>query len=115
VRDIADLHFRAMLAEGIAGERFIGANDFWWLSQMADVLKRRLGTRARKVPSLKIPGFAVRLSAMFDPVIRDRLFELGKQRPVSNAKARRVLGWSPRGNEEAVVATAESLLAEGVV
>jgi dihydroflavonol-4-reductase len=115
VRDIADLHYRAMLAPGIAGERFIGANDFWWMSQVAATLKSSLGPRARKVPTMPIPNFAVRLSAMFDPMIRDRLFELGKQRPVSNAHARAVLGWAPRSNAEAVMATAESLLAEGLV
>ncbi|MBA3810080.1 MAG: hypothetical protein H0X27_00235 [Caulobacteraceae bacterium] len=52
---------------------------------------------------------------MVDPVVRDRLFELGKHRPVSSDKARRDLGWSPRSNDDAIVATAESLLAEGVV
>ena len=115
VRDIADLHYRAMLAPGIAGERFIGANDFWWMSQVAAVLKSRLGAGAKKVPSMAIPNFVVRLSAMFDPVIRDRLFELGKQRPVSHAHAQTVLGWSPRSNEEAVMATANSLIAEGLL
>jgi dihydroflavonol-4-reductase len=115
VRDIADLHYRAMLAEGIAGERFIGADEFWWMSQVASVLKSRLGSRAKKVPTRGIPDFVVRLSALFDPVIRDRLFELGKSRPVSHAHASAVLGWSPRPNEEAVVATAESLVAEGLV
>ncbi len=115
VRDIADLHYRAMLAEGVAGERFIGAEEFWWMSQISEVVKRRLGARARKVPTMKIPSFLVRLSAMFDPVIKDRLFELGKYRPVTSEKAKRVLGWAPRSNEEAIVATAESLLAEGIV
>jgi dihydroflavonol-4-reductase len=115
VRDVADLHVRAMLADGIAGERFIAAAEFWWLSEIAAVLKRRLGARARNVPRLRIPDFAVRLSAAFDPVVRGRLFELGKQRPVSHEKATRMLGWVPRSNEEAVVATAESLLAEGIV
>jgi dihydroflavonol-4-reductase len=115
VRDIADLHYRAMLADGVAGERFIGANDFWWMSQVAAVLKSRLGAKARKVPTRGIPDFVVRISAMFDPVVRDRLFELGKSRPVSHAHASAILGWSPRPNEEAVLATAESLIAEGIV
>jgi dihydroflavonol-4-reductase len=115
VRDIADLHYRAMLAEGIAGERFIGANDFWWMGQVAEVLKRRLGAKARKVPTMKVPNFAIRLMANFDPVVKDRLFELDKHRPVSNAKAKHVLGWAPRGNEEAVVDAAESMIQEGVV
>jgi len=115
VRDIADLHYRAMLAEGVNGERFIGANDFWWMAQVAAVLRDKLGARARRVPRRAIPDFVVRISALFDPVIRERLFELGKHRPVSHAHAQSVLGWTPRPNGEAVLATAESLLAEGLV
>jgi dihydroflavonol-4-reductase len=115
VRDIADLHYRAMLADGVAGQRFIGANEFWWMSQVAAVLKTRLGDRAKKVPTRALPDFLVRVAAMFDPVIRERLFELSKYRPASSAHARQVLGWAPRSNEEAVVATAESLLQEGIV
>ena len=115
VRDIADLHYRAMLADGVAGERFIGANDFWWMTQVAEVLKAELGDKARRVPSRPIPNFVVRLSAMFDPMVRERLFELGKHRLVSHDHARRVLGWMPRPNREAVVATARSLLEEGLV
>jgi len=115
VRDVADLHYRAMLARGIAGERFIAANDFWWMSQICEVLKRRLGARARKVPGMNLPNVLVRVAALFDPIIRDTLFDLGKHRAVSNEKARRMLGWAPRGNEETIVDTAESLLAEGIV
>ena len=115
VRDIADLHYRAMLAEGIAGERFIGSNDFWWLEQIAATVKRRLGDKARRVPTLKVPNFAVRLMSLVDPVVRDRLFELDKYRPVSSDKARMTLGWLPRSNEETIIATAETLISEGIV
>jgi dihydroflavonol-4-reductase len=115
VRDVADLHYRAMVAPGIAGERFIAANDFWWMSQVAATLKAGLGPRAKKVPTMALPGFVMRLAALFDPVIRDRLWELNKERPVSNAHAKAVLGWAPRRNEDAVMATGESLLAEGLV
>jgi dihydroflavonol-4-reductase len=115
VRDVADLHYRAMLAPGIAGERFIAANEFWWMAQVAATLKAGLGARARKVPTMAVPGFVLRLAALFDPVIRDRVWELNKHRPVSHAHATAVLGWTPRPNKEAVMATAESLLAEGLV
>jgi len=115
VRDIADLHIRAMVTPGISGERFIGANEFWWMKDIAAVLKQRLGARAKKVPSMSLPSFLVRLAANFDPVIKDRLFELDKRRAVSNEKARRVLGWAPRPDAEAIVDTAESLLAAGLV
>jgi nucleoside-diphosphate-sugar epimerase len=41
--------------------------------------------------------------------------DLGKVRPASNQKARTVLDWQPRSGDEAIVATAESLLALGIV
>jgi len=115
VRDVADLHIRAMLADNAAGERFIGTSEFWWMSQIASVLKKRLGGKARKVPTLRLPDFAVRLFARFDPVVRGQLFELGKERHASHEKATRMLGWEPRGNEETVIDTAQSLMAEGVI
>jgi hypothetical protein len=40
---------------------------------------------------------------------------LGKARNETSVKAQRVLGWTPRSWEDAVTATAESLLTLGVV
>ena len=57
----------------------------------------------------------LRLAALADPTVRQILPELGKVKNASNAKARRLLGWTPRSNEDAIVATAESLLALGLV
>jgi len=41
--------------------------------------------------------------------------ELGKVKNVSNEKARCMLGWAPRSNEESVVATAQSLIQLGLL
>ena len=41
--------------------------------------------------------------------------ELGKRKNAASAKARRLLGWTPRPAEEAVVATAESLARLGLL
>jgi hypothetical protein len=57
----------------------------------------------------------VRLAAFRDPAIQLILPELGKFKNATNAKAKRVLGWSPRSNEEAVLATAESLMRLGLL
>jgi nucleoside-diphosphate-sugar epimerase len=108
VRDIADLHVRAMTAPGAAGQRYIGAGPFYWMADIAAVLRARV-PEAKKVPSLKLPNFVVRLSAMFDPLVKSRLFELDKFRPVSAEKAKRELGWTPRSNDDSIVDTAESL------
>jgi hypothetical protein len=38
-----------------------------------------------------------------------------KTKGVVSAKARRMLGWSPRSNEESIVASAESLVRLGLL
>ena len=54
-------------------------------------------------------------AAWRDPAVKQILPELGKFRNGSNEKARRVLGWEPRSREDALVATAESLLRLGLL
>lgn len=46
VRDLVDLHIRAVTSPSAAGERFIGAGDFMWLSEIAQTLRSRLGQHA---------------------------------------------------------------------
>ncbi len=60
-----------------------------------------------------LPDWLVRVAAMRDPVVQQLLPELGKPMNATNEKARRVLGWAPCSTEEAIVATAESLVRLG--
>jgi dihydroflavonol-4-reductase len=115
VRDIAQLHLLAMTAPAATGQRFIGSSDFYWMKDMAKILKQGLGEKARKVPSISFPDFLVRLFAIFDPVVRGRLLELGKRRLVSSEKARRVLDWTTRPTQETILDTARSLQSQGLV
>jgi dihydroflavonol-4-reductase len=78
VRDIARLHVLAMTTAEAAGQRFIGSGDFYWMSEIAKMLKQGLGDKAKKVPSIPVPDFVARMAALFDPVVRGRLYELGK-------------------------------------
>ena len=52
--------------------------------------------------------------ALFNPVIRGRLFELGKRRVASSDKARRVLGWTTRPVKDTIIEAAKSLQAQGL-
>lgn len=116
VRDVADLHLRAMTDPAANGERFLAvAGENVSLSAIATILKERLGQAAARVPTRVLPDWLVRAVALFDRTAALAVPELGKVRRISNAKARRVLGWSPRSNQEAVLASAESLFALGVV
>lgn len=116
VRDVVDLHLRAMTHPAAKGERFLAvAGDFMRVQEMALALKSRLGTAARKVPTRELPDWLVKLVAMFDPTVRQIVPDLGKYKNATAAKAQRVLGWSPRSNQDALVATAESLLRLGLL
>ena len=116
VRDVADLHLRAMTNPAAKGERFLAvAGDFISMLDIAKVLKSRMGAAGKRVPARQLPNFLVRLASLRDPAVKQILPELGRRKNATNAKAKRVLGWSPRSNEESIVATAESLVRLGLL
>jgi len=111
VRDVADLHLRAMVAPEAKNERFIATQGgAVSMLAIAKTLKERLGERAKRVPTRKMPSFVIHLMALFSVQMRDLVPLLGKARNATSAKAQRVLGWKPRSWEDAVTATAKSLL-----
>jgi nucleoside-diphosphate-sugar epimerase len=116
VRDVADLHLRAMTHPSAKGERFLAvAGDSISMLDVAQVLKRRMGDSAKRVPTRELPNWLVRIAAMRDPALKLILPQLGKIKNATNEKARRVLGWNPRSTEESIVATAESLVRLGLL
>lgn len=117
VRDCADMHIRVMENPKAAGERFncVGEGGIW-MADMAKLLKKNLGDKSRKVPTMQLPDFAVRVVAMFVPVARLVVNDLGQEKQVSNQKAKDVLGWQWKyGTEQTFLASAESLIAYGAV
>jgi len=116
VRDVADLHIRCMTDPAASGERFLAvAGDFMSIRDIATVLKHRMGPAAKRVPTRELPNFLVRIAALRDPSVKLIVPELGKRKNATHAKATRLLGWTPRSNEEAIVATAESLVRLGLL
>jgi nucleoside-diphosphate-sugar epimerase len=114
VRDVADLHLRAMTHPAANGQRFLAcAGDFLLVVEMARVLKARLGADARRVPARELPDWLVRALALIVPQARQLLPELGKAKNATSAKAEHLLGWTPRSREDAIVATGESLVQLG--
>lgn len=116
VRDAADIHIRAMTDPAAKGERFLAVSGpALSLSDVAAILRRRLGKDAEHVPTKKLPNWQIRIAALFDERARQTVPNLGKRRNSSNEKARRTLGWTPRSSEEVIVATAESLIHFGLL
>lgn len=116
VRDVADLHLRAMTHPKANGERFIAiSGDSLWLIDVANVLHRHLGASASKVPKRELPNWLVRFSARRNPGLRGIATLLGRNMNASGEKAIHLLGWTPRSCEEAIVASAESLMRFGLL
>ncbi|WP_449254627.1 SDR family oxidoreductase [Bosea sp. (in: a-proteobacteria)] len=117
VRDVADLHLRAMRDPAAAGERFLAvAGDFLTMREIALALKAGLGERARRVPTRELPNWLVRAAARFSPTVRLAATpELGRRKNATAAKARAMLGWQPRPAADALVATGESLFRLGLL
>jgi dihydroflavonol-4-reductase len=116
VRDVASLQIDAMTHPDAAGERFLAvAGKAMSIPQMADVLRRNLSPAGAKITSRRVPSWLVRIMALFNPMAREAAPRLGIQSNASNDKARRMLGWQPRGNDEAILATAKSLIDLGLV
>jgi nucleoside-diphosphate-sugar epimerase len=92
VRDVADLHIRAMASPEVRGKRFLVLADGPTVSflEVAQVLRERLGPLAERVPTEEAPG--EELPALI----------------IHNDRARDELGWRPRPAETTIVETAES-------
>lgn len=115
VRDVVDLHIRAMTAPDAAGERFIAAGDWKWMKEISQILRSSLELQAAKVPTRSLPDFVLRLASMFDRHLRFITPTLGRKHAVTSAKAEAVLGWKPRPTATTILDCAESLIAKGVL
>jgi len=115
VRDVADLHIRAMTAPEAPGQRFIAASDWMWIVDVANTLRSALGARASKVPTRRVPGFLLRIVAVSDRPMRFLVPLLGRKHVFSSTKAEKMLGWKPRSAATTIVDSALSAIAVGAV
>jgi dihydroflavonol-4-reductase len=115
VRDVADLHVRALTAPGIKDERYIASGPFLKMIEVADILRAGMGNRARKVSSKRMPDFLLKALSLVRSELKQLVGELGNVRGGDSSHAINALGWSMRSPEESIIDTAESLFDHGIV
>lgn len=115
VRDVADLHYRALTAPDIRNERYVCSGPFLKMIDVANILTATLGDKARKVPTRKMPDWLLKLFALVRPELKQLVAELGNVRGGDSRHAMDTLGWTVRPPEEAILATAHSLIERGIV
>ena len=115
VRDVAAAHVAAMTAAEAGGRRFPVAERTLYLREIAAILRQAFPERARKIPRREMPDWIVRLYGLFDRDVRSNAGELGVFRRVDSSAVVRLLGRELVPAREAIVATGESVIREGLI
>jgi len=116
VRDVASALILAMTTPEAAGNRFICPAATVWYKEISEILRKEYLQRGyKKIPHIQFPSFLVRLLALFDKKIALVAHDLDWDYDLADEKIKRVLKWSPRSKEEAILSMAESLIEQGFV
>jgi len=110
VRDVAECHVRAMEMPEAAGERFLATEGFLWFSDCAAIAREAFPAYDAKIPKRSVPDWLLKVMAVFQPIYKQTVTELGRTRKASNAKATRVLGVKFRTAKEALTSSIQSLI-----
>lgn len=110
VRDVAECHVKAMEIPAAAGERFIASEDFVWFSEAAAMVREAFPAYDAKIPKRNVPDWLLKVMAVFQPIYKQTVTELGRTRRANNTKATRVLGVKFRTAKEALLSSAQSLI-----
>lgn len=113
VRDVAAAHVAAMTVPDAGGQRFPMAVEPLYFIDVARLLRQRFPDK--KIPRLQMPDLAVRLYALFDKDVRGNLGELGYAKRLDASPSARLLGRPLIPASDALIATAESLVRQGLV
>jgi dihydroflavonol-4-reductase len=108
VRDVAEMHLRALQRPQTAGKRYLAAADTLWFTDMAKAMKSAFP--GRKIPTKTAPAFLIRILSVFDSELRAILPQLGKIEYIDNRQAITEMGMTFIPAKEAVVASARFLV-----
>ena len=115
VRDVAELHVRALEVPEAAGHRFPLGSDHFTLSDVAAVLAPHFRPKGYRVPRWRMPNWMVKIGARFDPQIHLALHDLAKFERVDTSTTKAILGWKPRPVDRALIDMGESLIAKNLL
>ncbi len=111
VRDVAEMHLRAMQLPETAGKRYLAAADSVAMVDMGRMLKEAYPTR--RIATREAPAFLMRFLSLFDPSIKPILSKLGHVDRVSNARAVKEMEMEFISPKAALLAAADWLVKHG--
>jgi len=114
VRDCASIHVAAMTAKEAGGRRLLATGQTLWFHEIAAILKAKY-PQLNGLPKGEIPNFMVRIMALFDDRMQALLSDIGTFHEADAAYVSTLTHVLPRPAKEAILAGAESLIANGSV
>jgi dihydroflavonol-4-reductase len=115
VRDVAKAHRLALESDAPSGGRYLAVSESVWMLDMAHAIRTSLGVAARKVPSRSMPDWVLRLVAVFYPVARQAVHDVGRWYGFDNSLTRRTLRMDFVPASQAASDMAASLVRLGLV
>jgi len=111
VRDVADLHIRAMTTIGAKGLRFMAAADgkITW-PEIGELIRKKRPAAASRISQKTLPDWVITLAGLFNHKAAEGALLLRLNRNLSNERARQILSWKPRYSiEETILASVDNL------
>ncbi|MCG6188499.1 SDR family oxidoreductase [Maribellus maritimus] len=116
VRDVADIHIKAMTNPKANGQRFLATSDGTAsFPEVAKILKTQKNKFSQRITKKVMPNWIVRFASLFKPELKSVSAQVGKVKILSNEKAKQVLNWKPRSKEVVITDTAASLIKFGII
>lgn len=115
VRDVAELHLRAMEAPEAGGKRFLASAGSLSMMEGADTLRPAFPALAGKMPRFQLPDWVIRWFGWTDREMRDNIHALGVRKVIDSSAAESLLGRPLIAPRIALLATAQSLVERGLV
>lgn len=109
VRDVAALHVAALDQPGSAGQRYLATSNYVPFPEVANIL--RAAYPERLVTSKSVPDWIIKLLACFGGPTRQIINDIGNEKHFDRSKGEALLGRAFISGKEAILASAESLIA----
>ena len=110
VRDVADLHVLAMTSDKAPGNRFIASANTLSMPEWTRILREAIPEYKKRLPKRTAPDLLIKFLGIFSKTAGFIAEQLGRTKQLDNSKAKNLLGWDPRSGEEALIASAKSLI-----
>jgi dihydroflavonol-4-reductase len=111
VRDVAEMHLRALQRPETAGKRYLAAAGTLAMVEMGHIMKETYPTH--RIATREAPAFLIRFLSLFDPQIKAILPKIGHLERVSNARAVKEMDMEFIAPKAALMASAEWLVKHG--